>query len=65
MIFQDPMTALNPTLTIGEQIKEGILQHEDVTRKEAGVRARKMLELVASRTPKSALSNIPISSRVE
>ena len=39
MIFQDPMTALNPTLTIGEQIIEGILQHEDVTRKEARVKS--------------------------
>ncbi|USK90221.1 ABC transporter ATP-binding protein [Rossellomorea marisflavi] len=59
MIFQDPMTALNPTLTIGEQIKEGILQHEDVTRKEAGVRARKMLELVGIPNPEERLKQYP------
>lgn len=35
MIFQDPMTALNPTLTIGDQMIEGILQHQHVTKEEA------------------------------
>src|SRR5699024_11821776 len=32
MIFQDPMTALNPTLTIGNQLMEGVMQHEKLQR---------------------------------
>lgn len=46
MIFQEPMTSLNPVLRIGDQIKEVILAHEKVTDKEAFVRAVEMLNLV-------------------
>ncbi|MBR0025964.1 MAG: ABC transporter ATP-binding protein [Clostridia bacterium] len=46
MIFQDPMTALNPVLTIGEQIAESILLHEKVSKAEAEKRAVEMLEQV-------------------
>ncbi|EIW00596.1 ABC transporter ATP-binding protein [Thermoanaerobacter siderophilus] len=46
MIFQDPMTSLNPTMTIGNQIAEVILKHEDVTRSEAMKRAKEMLDIV-------------------
>ena len=46
MIFQDPMTALNPVMTVREQIMEVILQHNNVNKEKAGKRADHMLELV-------------------
>ena len=46
MIFQDPMTALNPVLTVGEQIAESIQIHERVSAGEAMERAKGILEIV-------------------
>ena len=46
MIFQDPMTSLNPVLKVGDQIMEVILLHEKMTKAEATVKAQKMLEMV-------------------
>ena len=46
MIFQDPMTALNPLITIGEQISEGLRLHNNYTKEEARKRAEQMLEMV-------------------
>ncbi len=52
MIFQDPMTSLNPTMTIGKQITEGLRRHQNMSRKEALNRAIELLELVG--IPKAA-----------
>ncbi|MDY3918439.1 MAG: ABC transporter ATP-binding protein, partial [Candidatus Limivivens sp.] len=46
MIFQDPMTSLNPVMTVGDQIMEVILEHNDISKKEAREKAESMLELV-------------------
>ena len=46
MIFQDPMTSLNPVFTVCDQLAESILLHENVTKKEAHKRAIEMLEMV-------------------
>ncbi|MCT4566618.1 MAG: ABC transporter ATP-binding protein [Maledivibacter sp.] len=46
MIFQDPMTSLNPVMTVGDQISEVIQNHENLSKKEADKKASEMLELV-------------------
>ena len=44
MIFQDPMTSLNPVQTVGDQISESYLLHEDVSKTEAWEKAIQMLK---------------------
>src|SRR3546814_10189280 len=46
MIFQEPMTSLNPVDRIGDQMAEGVLRHRPVSRREARARAVEMLERV-------------------
>jgi oligopeptide/dipeptide ABC transporter ATP-binding protein len=46
MVFQDPMTSLNPTMKIGQQIMEGLLQHQSLTKAEAREKALEILKLV-------------------
>jgi oligopeptide transport system ATP-binding protein len=59
MIFQDPMTALNPTLTIGNQIMEGVLLHRSVTKAGARKRAIELLALVGIPNPEDRLNQYP------
>lgn len=47
MVFQDPMTSLNPTMKVGKQIMEGLLKHEDISKEEARKRAVNILEMVS------------------
>ncbi len=59
MIFQEPMTSLNPVFSIGYQIMEAILEHEDVTRAEAEERAIELLDLVGIPSPRKRLYDYP------
>ena len=59
IIFQDPMTSLNPTYTIGRQLKEAILLHTDRSGKEARERALEMLRLVNVNEPEKRLKQYP------
>ncbi|MCS1351775.1 ABC transporter ATP-binding protein [Mechercharimyces sp. CAU 1602] len=59
MIFQDPMTSLNPTMTIGQQIVEGLLWHQDISKGEAWKRAEEMLRLVGIPHPESRIKSYP------
>lgn len=59
MIFQEPMTALNPVLTIGEQIDEQILRHKKISTKEARDRSIEMLSLVGIPSPADRYGNYP------
>lgn len=59
MIFQDPMTSLNPVYTIGNQIVEVILLHTNKTKKEAYERAKELLELVGINEPTKRLKQYP------
>ena len=59
MIFQDPMTSLNPVYTIGNQIEESILLHTDKSRAEAKARAVELLRLVGINEPEKRVRQYP------
>ena len=63
MIFQDPMTSLNPVHTIGRQLVEAIQLHRDVTTKAAKARALELLNAVGSRVRIGGSATTPTSSR--
>lgn len=59
IIFQDPMTSLNPVFTIGSQLTEAILLHTDKNKKQAKERAIEMLTLVGVNEPESRMKQHP------
>ena len=59
IIFQDPMTSLNPTYTIGRQLMEAILLHTDRNRHQARERAVEMLKLVNVNEPEKRMKQYP------
>ena len=59
IIFQDPMTSLNPTYTIGKQLTEAIMLHTDKRGAEAKVRAVELLKLVGINEPEKRLKQYP------
>jgi peptide/nickel transport system ATP-binding protein len=59
MIFQEPMTSLNPVLTIGHQIAEALVLHRGLSREEAGARAIEMLRLVRMPEPERRVLQYP------
>jgi peptide/nickel transport system ATP-binding protein len=59
MIFQDPMTSLNPTMTIGTQIAESLIKHQHLSKKEAETQAMDMLKLVGIRNSEARYHQYP------
>lgn len=59
MIFQDPMTSLNPTQKIGKQIAEPILKHQNVSKDEAYKKAEELLRLVGIPNPEKRMKQYP------
>lgn len=59
MIFQDPMSSLNPTLKVGKQIAESIMKHEKKSKDEAYKRAEELLHLVGIPNPEKRIKQYP------
>lgn len=59
MVFQDPMTSLNPTMKVGKQIVEGLVKHHKMSREDARKKAIEMLELVAVPQPEKRVNQYP------
>ncbi|ART75805.1 peptide ABC transporter ATP-binding protein [Sutcliffiella horikoshii] len=59
MIFQDPMTSLNPTMTVGKQIMEGIIKHQKLSKSAAAEKAIDLLRLVGIPMPEERFKQYP------
>ena len=59
MIFQEPMTSLNPVFTVGKQIMESLIYHQKITKQQAWDRAVEMIKLVGIPTPEKCMKNYP------
>ena len=59
MIFQDPMTSLNPLFTVGDQLTEHLIKHKKISKKEAKEKAIKMLDMVGIPSPEKRLKQYP------
>lgn len=59
MIFQDPMTSLNPVFTVGDQLTEHLIKHKRISRKQARAKAIEMLDLVGIDNPAERLKSYP------
>ena len=59
MVFQDPMTSLNPTMRVGKQIVEGLVKHQNLSSAEAEEKALEMLNMVSVPQPKKRIRQYP------
>ncbi|MBA2174488.1 ABC transporter ATP-binding protein [Halobacillus locisalis] len=59
MIFQDPMTSLNPTMKVGNQIMEGLIKHQKMNKSQARKRVVELLELVGIPDPENRIKQYP------
>lgn len=59
MIFQEPMTSLNPVFTVGQQISEALIKHQKMTKKQAMERSVDLLKLVGIPSPEARVKNYP------
>ena len=64
MIFQEPMTSLNPVFTIGYQLIETIIKHKRISKKEANDQAKDLLAQVQIPSPQNKLKEFPINYQV-
>lgn len=59
MIFQDPMTSLNPTMTVGKQIAEPIIAHKNISKEKAKRKALELMQLVGIHRPEQSYKSYP------